>query len=357
MEKNKKIDVIIPAYKAQGTILRTLSSIACQSVIDKVTVTIVNDADGIGYKKFVDMFKPFMDIKEITMKENGGPGVARQCGIDNTSNPYFTCIDADDTFYGAFALEILLVGMEKDQINHMVVGSFIEQHENLRFLNHPQDMVWMFGKMYRRSFIDKYKVRFNYTRANEDNGFNTWIRLISSEHEKIMFLNDGVYFWHFKEDSITRINNAQYSYDQSFVGYTDNMIYAIRNAKRCKPFNNYIDMWAVQTMAQLYIYYHQTVKRDPRFKEQNYKYCIKYYNEIFKKYHDEMGSEVYSNIFAETLAQQSQNMTDFVADKTIYQFIDQLKTEPYVKDENDKMLKVCEDLTIKNDVIESTPTN
>ena len=80
-----KIDVIIPAYKAQNTILRTLSSIAEQEILEDLEVTIVNDADGIGYKEFVDMFSPYMKIKEITMEKNGGPGDARQYGIDNTS--------------------------------------------------------------------------------------------------------------------------------------------------------------------------------------------------------------------------------------------------------------------------------
>jgi glycosyltransferase involved in cell wall biosynthesis len=323
----KKIDVIIPAYKAQDTILRTLSSIAMQSIKDQLTVTIVNDVDGIGYKKFVDMFKEHLDIREITLDKNGGPGVARQYGIDNTNSPYFTCIDADDTFAGAFALETLLMSIQKEPGYHTVIGSFVEQHEGLRFLNHQQDMVWMFGKLYTRAFINKYDIRFNETRANEDNGFNTIIRLVSSEQEKVMFIPDIVYFWHYKEDSITRINNAQYSYDQSFVGYTDNMIYAIQHAKKKKPFNNYIDMWAVQVMAQLYIYYYQTVKRDKRFIEQNYEYCKKYYREIFKKYNLEMGKEQFEPIFAETFAQQSPNMTDFVADKTIYQFIDDLKKD------------------------------
>lgn len=41
--KNNKIDIIIPAYKAQGTILRTLASIACQSILDDLDVTIVNN--------------------------------------------------------------------------------------------------------------------------------------------------------------------------------------------------------------------------------------------------------------------------------------------------------------------------
>jgi len=323
----KKIDVIIPAYKTQNTIERTLSSIVMQSIIDNLTVTIVNDTDGIGYKKFVDQFKDYMDIREITLKENGGPGVSRQTGIDNTSSPYFTCIDADDTFASAFSLEILLKNMEIESGYHTVIGSFVEQHPNLQFLNHQSDMVWMFGKLYTREFINKYKIRFNETRANEDNGFNTIIRLVSSDQEKIKFITDIVYFWHFKEDSITRINNCQYSYDGSFVGYTDNMIYAIKHAKKVKPLNSYIDMWAIQVMAQLYIYYYQTVKRDPRFVKQNYSYCVKYYKEIFQELESRMSKENFYDIFAETLSQQAPNMKDIVPEKTIYQFIEELKNQ------------------------------
>jgi hypothetical protein len=211
---------------------------------------------------------------------------------------------------------------------HTVVGSFVEQHENMQFINHANDLVWMFGKLYTRSFIEKYKIRFNETRANEDNGFNTIIRLVSSETEKIMFLPDVVYYWHHKEDSITRINNAQYSYDQSFVGYVDNMIYAIQSAKKQKPFNSYIDMWAIQIMCQLYIYYFQTVKRDARFVEQNYSYCQKYYWEVFKHYDETMTKDNFSQIFSETLSQQAPTMADILPEKTIYQFIESLAPSP-----------------------------
>lgn len=322
---NRKIDVIIPAYKAQSTIMRTLSSIMTQSILDVVSVTIVNDADGEGYAPQVEMFSPYMDIKEVTLETNGGPGVARQAGIDNTSLPYFTCIDADDTFAGAFALEILLKGMESDAHYHTVVGTFIEQRAELSFVSHSNDLVWMFGKLYTRAFIDKYKIRFNETRANEDNGFNTIIRLISSDTEKIMFLNEVVYYWHDKPDSITRVNNCEYAYNQSFPGFTDNMIYAIKHAKKKKPFHNYVDMWAIQIMAQLYLYYLQTCKRDPRFKEQNYASCLKYYKEVFAYYMDSMEQTDMSNIFAQTLTEQAGAMADIVPSQTIYQFIDELK--------------------------------
>ena len=323
----KKVDVIIPAFKAQDTIERTLCSIVMQSIVGKVSIIIVNDADGIGYEKFVNQFKGFVEIKEVTMKVNGGPGVARQTGIDDGNSPYFTCIDADDTFAGAFALEILLKAAESNPLYHTIIGGFAEQHDHLQFVNHQQDMVWMFGKLYTRAFIDKYKIRFNETRANEDNGFNTIIRLVSSPEEQIMFLSDIVYYWHSKGDSITRVNRAQYSYDQSFVGYTDNMIYAIKKAKRVKPFNNYIDMWAIQVMAQLYNYYWQTVKRDPRFVEQNYNSCVKYYKEVFGEMYNKMDKKNFDEIFAQTLSEQAPNMNDNVPEKTIYQFIDELKSK------------------------------
>lgn len=323
----KKIDIIIPAYKAQNTIERTIASIVMQSIVDKINIIIVNDADGIGYNKFVKQFKDYVDITEVELKVNGGPGVARQLGIDSGHLPYFTCIDADDTFAGAFALETLLNAVETNPGYHTVVGTFVEQQLSLKFISHPNDLVWMFGKLYTRAFINKYKIRFNETRANEDNGFNTIIRLVSSETEKIMFLPDIVYYWHYKEDSITRINNAQYSYDGSFCGYTDNMIYAIKSARKVKPFNSYIDMWAIQIMVQLYIYYYQTVKRDPRFIKQNYSYCIKYYDEIFKEVSERLPKESFDAIFGETLSQQAPNMIDIVPDKTIYQFIETLKNE------------------------------
>lgn len=327
---SKRIDVIIPAYKAQDTIERTLASIVLQSIVTKVAVIIVNDADGIGYQKFVDQFSPYMDVKEITMEVNGGPGVARQYGIDHSNSPYFTCIDADDTFAGAFALQILLKGMEDNPGYHTVVGSFAEHHIPLTFITHTNDLVWMFGKLYTRAFIEKYKIRFNETRANEDNGFNTIIRLVSSDQEKIMFLPDIVYYWHSREDSITRINNTQYSYDQSFVGYTDNMIYAVKCAQEVRPENLYIGMWAVQVMAQLYNYYYQTIKRDPRFIEQNYSYCVKYYRETYEEIAKHMSKQTITDIFAQTLAEQAPNMKDNVPDKTIYQFIEDLKLQSQI---------------------------
>lgn len=335
---NGKIDIIIPAYKAHGTILRTLSSIACQSILDDLNVVLVNDCCPNGdYSEFVKMFSPYMNINEIKMPENGGPGLARQYGIDHTENQYFTCIDADDTFSGALALEMLRAGIRLDQTIQCCVGTFAELHENLQIVPHENDMVWMFGKLYKREFIDRYHIRFNETRANEDTGFNTIVRLLCSnnQNEIVHWIGETVYYWHEKMDSITRINDCQYAFDQSFCGWTDNMIYAINTVKRLQPFNGAVDQWTLDCMMQLYSYFIETVAKNPVFADQNWEYVKKFYHACYKKIEpnitEEMFAFAYSNVMQGKCA--GGVMTGIIPHIGVREFMERVQNEPY--NEND----------------------
>lgn len=325
----KKIDIIIPTYNAHDTLDRCISSIVCQTIRDLVRVTIVDDCSEKDYQEFIDRYSDILDMQLLRLEENGGPGVARQYGIDNTSCPYFTCIDADDTFYGTFALQMLLRGIEANNGLYIAsIGGFLEEHENLQFLNHQADMVWMFGKLYRRSFWEQYDIKFHPTsRANEDNGVNTIIRLCVNPKQQINFLSDIVYVWHEKKDSITRINNCQYSYDQSFVGYAENMAYAIQHAREKNPFNGDISMWTIQCMCHLYTYYMETKVRADSFAKQNWEACVLYYKTVYRPIKDTITKEVLSNIYSEVMKNASQGMSGVAPDITIFQFIEQLEEE------------------------------
>jgi glycosyltransferase involved in cell wall biosynthesis len=81
----KKITVVIPAYNAHETIERTLYSIVNQSMAEQVQVIIVNDKSKKGYEYIAKRFNKLIDIDIINMEENGGPGVARQQGLDRKS--------------------------------------------------------------------------------------------------------------------------------------------------------------------------------------------------------------------------------------------------------------------------------
>ena len=340
---NNRIDVIIPAYNVPDHILlRCLSSIACQDIVSDLDVTIVDDASTEeNYVEVANTFSGIMSVRVIRCEVNGGPGVARQVGIDNTQNGYMTFIDADDTFNGSFALKALRNGIEMNNgIYHMCVGVFDEVHEmGLRpgegpmLMAHEQDLVWMFGKLYRRSFIDKYNIRFHESsRANEDNGFNTICRLCSSDAEQINFIPAHVYYWHENPNSITRQNDCQYSYGgserDSFFGYVENMIYAVTEAKKRKPYNGGITMWSVSCMLHIYEYYIECVARAPEHAENNWKWCKRYYDEVYCKVEGDISKEIFAQHYNDTMrnAYIGNKLDGVIPCMGIFEFIDKLKS-------------------------------
>jgi len=321
----KKIDIVIPVFKAKETIVRTLGSILIQSLVKECKVTLVNDYDGLDYSSIINTFSPYFEIVEIRLDKNCGAGVARQVGIDNSNLTYFTCIDADDSFSSTFALEFLLNKMEKEENAVLVAGSFLQEDKDLHFVQCNNDLVFMFGKLYKRSFIEKYQIQFNNTRANEDTGFNTMVRLCANSNEKIFFIKDAVYYWHMREDSITRINNYEFTYNQSFTGYVANMIYAINHVRKVNPLNSYINTWIIEVYAKLYLYLMRTKINDDRFTEQNFNSCVKYYNEIYKDVAEIFVVESRNEIIAKIIMERALEMKNVIPFLTVEEFTNKLK--------------------------------
>lgn len=339
---NRKIDVIIPAYNVQDNILfRCLASIACQTNVEDIEVTIVDDASTVqNYEAIAKQFAPILKTRILRYEVNGGSGVARQYGIDHTSNGYLTFIDADDTLNGAFALKTLRDGIEMNNgLYQMCVGVFDEVHNENEstgtiVMAHEQDMVWMFGKLYRRSFIDKYNIHFHESsRANEDNGFNTMARLCLNDHEQINFLQAHVYYWHENINSITRANDCQYSYGSSerdsFYGYVENMIFAIKEAKKRAPYNGLITMWAVNCMIHIYEYYIECCARANEHAATNLKWCKRYYNEIYKDLEQNISKEIFAQQYNDIIrnAYVGNKLNGIIPCIGIFDFLEKLKEE------------------------------
>lgn len=227
---NKLIDVIIPAYNAHEKIFKTLCSIGNQSILPDIKVTIVNDC-GEGYSKIVRKFKSFMDIHEITMEENGGPGVARQFGVDNTHCPYIYFIDADDVTGDRFCLNFMYKQMIENNYD-MLIGSFLmedinpETRESI-ITTRDSDTIWLHGKMYRRAAIDKYGIRFrDDLRQNED---VYWNAECISKFPNVGITDAVCYMWLWYQDSITKSNNYNvYGYD----GWFKAMYYHLHNCQK-----------------------------------------------------------------------------------------------------------------------------
>ena len=341
---NRKIDVIIPAYNVPDHILfRCLASIACQDIASELEVTIVDDASTKqNYAAVIKNFESILKIHLLRYEINGGPGVARQYGIDHTHNGYMTFIDADDTFNGSFALKALRNGIEMNNgLFQMCVGVFDEVHEEGLapgdgpiLMAHEQDLVWMFGKLYRRSFVDKYNIHFHESsRANEDNGFNRLFQLCTSDQEQINFIAAHVYYWHENPNSITRANDCQYSYGgsdrDSFYGYVENMIFAVKEAKKRKPYNGFITMWAVSCLLHIYEYYIECAARAPEHAENNFKWCKRYYDEVYKAIESDISEDILAQHYNDAMrnAYMGDKLNGIIPCMGIFEFINKLKED------------------------------
>ena len=339
---NRKIDVIIPAYNVPDHILfRCLASIACQDIVSDLEVTIVDDASTEqNYADVASHFETMMPIHILRYEENGGPGVARQYGIDHTNNGYMTFIDADDTFNGAFALKALRNGIEMNNgKTQMCVGVFDEVHEENvpagqgpLLMAHDRDLVWMFGKLYKREFVDAFNIRFHETsRANEDNGFNRLFQLCTNDPDQIIFIPAHVYYWHENPNSITRANDCQYSYGgserDSFYGYVENMIYSIKEAKTRNPYNGFITMWAVNCLLNVYEYYIECVERAPEHADNNFRWCKRYYDEAYAPIENDISEEMLAQQYNEVMrnAYMGDKLNGIIPCMSIFEFIDKLR--------------------------------
>ncbi len=245
------MDIIIPAYNAKDTLFFTLSSIAVQQRLDKMNIQVylVNDCSDYDYHDFVEYFSSFFPIQELKTPKNVGPGGARNYGIDHSHQDYIVFIDSDDVFYSPYSLHLLFqTALTKKR--DLIISNFIYERDQKRIVK-SKNLIWLHGKVYKRSFLDQYAIRFNESRANEDNGFNRLILLLPSN---IMFLDDVTYVYRENTESITRKNNRQYRLD-GLEGYTYNMEWAAKEGLKRGCSKESIFILAINVLICMYYYY------------------------------------------------------------------------------------------------------
>ena len=151
-----------------------------------------------------------MDTNKISVL-----GYARQYGIDHTKEEFIVFIDADDTFYEATSLQLMSKPM-KDTSAKFLISPFLQLGKEIgQQAPVNPNLVWVFGHIYRRKFLEEHNIRFTPTRANEDVGFNAMCNLIANHEmgaEGGKVLSMITYEWHFNQASITRRGNDEYEY-------------------------------------------------------------------------------------------------------------------------------------------------
>ena len=327
-----EVSIILPAYNAHNTIKRTIASICMQEDVDEIEIIIADDCSDEPYDHIAALFSHMVRIRVVRMLKNGGPGAARQIGFDYSVGKYIMWMDTDDTLVSAdtiLTLKNVMIQREMD----CVYGKFLEQNEDGSIFPHEQHMVWMFGKLYRRSFIEKYNIRFNTSLSNEDTGYNCVVKGCT---DRIWYIPKDVYIWHFKPNSITRIKQGMYGQDSGYKGYLDNMVWQIKELEKRFVNKNYILSEIVSILCVLYHFHVENMQQCPLNIETSMNWIRGYYDLVVRPHEDAINEVMLMQTFANVAAGQNIAAKGIIPKMTFEQFLEEVK-KPWVEDKDQEI--------------------
>lgn len=185
------ISVIIPAYNAARTIRRCIQSVLDQTYTEWEMI-IVDDG---SKDDTLDICQSYDDSRiRVLHKENGGVSSARNHGLKFAQGDYIAFIDSDD-FIEADYLEHLSQGLDYDIVIsgfcyentpesssfHLKLANREAVGRELSKLINADQLCYPWGRLFKRSIIETYHIRFDEAmRFAEDNVFN-WEYLCHAE--------------------------------------------------------------------------------------------------------------------------------------------------------------------------------
>lgn len=332
-QTDKVLTVVIPCYKAQDTLRQALSSIRIQSMYEKMCVILGRDSED-DYTDIINSY-PELDIVQTEFKQNGGPGLARQAGLEIVKTPFVTFMDADDVFWGPYSMEHLMSAFGKEKNVVVAQGPFlsrVQTPEGEGFAprgdpGHP----WVFGRIYNVQFLKQNDIKFSKLRSMEDGELNEKIRLlIEGTNLKWVCIEEPVYEWKPGSDhSITRTtwegrpDIPIYNYGTVVLGSAKCFAQAIEFAYKKNPFNVAVGRKGAELMVNQYFTYYEAKNIYPEYAEQCDYVAHWWYNKIYKKYCHNLEFSVLANI----ANQHPRNMFKEEPDETFKQWFTRISTD------------------------------
>lgn len=216
--KSSQISIIVPVYNSENFLKNCIESILNQTYTN-FELILIDDGSLDRSPYICDEYSQKDSRIKVIYKENEGPGMARNCGLDIAKGEYIAFVDSDDVIHPQF-LEILLYAIQSGDYdlamcdNYQLKNREIHiqnlQCKNLQFKVFSQEemfkkifsdwryiVVW--GKLYKKEIVNEKRFLNQY--YSEDWEFNTFYSLNSKNN---IFINHKLYFQGQEEGSLTR---------------------------------------------------------------------------------------------------------------------------------------------------------
>ncbi|MCC5894493.1 MAG: glycosyltransferase family 2 protein [Alkalibacterium sp.] len=187
--------IVMPAYNCERTIGKTIESLQSQEWTDFECI-IVNDGSSDNTQEVIDSYAHKDSRIRTVKKENGGPGSARNKGIEKAKGVYLYLMDSDDALpektlktYAAnltehdpdlivssYQLHVMdgddLVDKRTVQVKDQWLSSNDQFLEKLHDLLEKQLMYVIWNKVYKLSIVKENNITFPNYSSCEDRLFN-----------------------------------------------------------------------------------------------------------------------------------------------------------------------------------------
>ena len=204
-----KLQILTPHWKEEPSeMLPLLDSIALQQSVDfaDIGMIIVYDGDEATQLPEEEWHKKYPYDIEFIRIPHGGVSAARNAALDAAKATYVMFCDSDDMFFHMCGINVILREIDIQEFDSMTT-LFIEETKDARtgtslFLQHPQDVTFIHGKVHRRMYLVENDIRFDpKLKIHEDSYFNVLCRSLSP---RVKYHPTGVYLWRWRDKSICR---------------------------------------------------------------------------------------------------------------------------------------------------------
>ena len=212
-----EISIIIPAYNSEKYIAKCLNSLINQTFNDIEIICIEDGSTDKSRTILQDYAKQDNRIK-IFAQKNSGPAIARNKGLEVAIGKYLMFCDSDD-WYEPNMCEVMYKAIIEQDVDIVQCGTIIEKGHNspnrknleqylntektgkfqLRKSNFHFLNVLLWNKIWKKSIIDKYNIKFPNAFNHEDDAFSYMYKFVC---QNFFILNQNLYHYAINENSL-----------------------------------------------------------------------------------------------------------------------------------------------------------
>ena len=191
-EQEKRISVIIPVYKAEVFLDDCIASVLKQTY-QNLEIILIDDGSPDNSGKICDAYAAKDPRISVIHKKNSGVSDTRNVGLKKATGEGIVFLDSDDMLADSNALAAMMeqLGQTESDIvvanyarlwkkkilpagNCMSLQSLNRESQDFRFQGFYSNgiLAYVWGKLYRRSFLEKYQICFQWHGYAEDKAFN-----------------------------------------------------------------------------------------------------------------------------------------------------------------------------------------